>query len=63
VGKVLGEGRVVGVRERLGDGGGRGEAVELGGQVVVLLLERGEGVAKGRGFSVFGVSDMYSTGS
>lgn len=51
MGKVLGEGWVVGVCECGGCARG-GEAVELRGQVVELFLQAGEGVGKGGGFSV-----------
>lgn len=47
-GEVAGEGRGVGAGER-GRGGRVGEAVELGGEVVELLLERCDGVADCRG--------------
>lgn len=43
VGKVGGEGGVVGGGEGCGGRGRGGEAVELGGEVAVLLLEGGEG--------------------
>lgn len=48
VGKVGRERGGVGVRERCGRGGG-GEAVELGCEVVVLFLQRRDGVFKVRG--------------
>jgi hypothetical protein len=57
VGKVGGERGVVGVGEGVGGCGG-GEAVELGGEVRVLLVEGREGVGDGLGIAKEEMSAM-----